>query len=91
VPAGLCQTAQDRCDHDPQLAALDWMTEVVGTKIGQWPVIEFPAKLSATPAYAGGPIDRGAPCYGEHNVGILTGLLGYSQSEVYDLAREGVL
>ena len=23
VPAGVCQTAEDRCDHDPQLAALD--------------------------------------------------------------------
>jgi crotonobetainyl-CoA:carnitine CoA-transferase CaiB-like acyl-CoA transferase len=91
VPAGLCQTAEDRCDHDPQLAALDWMTEVVGTKIGRWPVIEFPAKLSATPAYAGGPIDRGAPCYGEDNVSILTELLGYSEGEVHDLAREGVL
>ena len=22
VPAGVCQTAEDRCDHDPQLAAL---------------------------------------------------------------------
>jgi crotonobetainyl-CoA:carnitine CoA-transferase CaiB-like acyl-CoA transferase len=91
VPAGLCQTAEDRCDHDPQLAALDWMTEVVGTKIGRWPVVELPAKLSATPAYAGGPIDRGAPCYGEDNVSILTELLGYSETEVHDLAREGVL
>ncbi len=54
-------------------------------------VIEFPAKLSATPAYAGGPIDRGAPGYGEDNVGILTELLGYSEGEVHDLAREGVL
>ena len=27
VPAGVCQTAEDRCDHDPQLAALKWLTE----------------------------------------------------------------
>ena len=26
VPAGVCQTAEDRCDHDPQLAALEWLT-----------------------------------------------------------------
>ena len=26
VPAGVCQTAEDRCDHDPQLAALNWLT-----------------------------------------------------------------
>jgi crotonobetainyl-CoA:carnitine CoA-transferase CaiB-like acyl-CoA transferase len=91
VPAGVCQTAQDRCDHDPQLAALDWLTEVRGTKIGRWPVPEFPVKLSRTPAYAGGPIDRGAPCYGEDNVHILTTLLGYSPAEVERLAEEGVI
>lgn len=91
VPAGLCQTAEDRCDHDPQLAALDWLTEVTGTKIGRWPVNEIPAKLSATPAYAGGPIDRGAPGYGEDNVAILTELLGYTEGQVHDLAAEGVL
>ena len=34
VPAGVCQTAADRCDRDPQLAALHWLTEVTGTKIG---------------------------------------------------------
>jgi hypothetical protein len=37
VPADVCQTAEDRCDHDPQLAALKWLTEVTGTKIGRWP------------------------------------------------------
>ncbi|MGZ8269399.1 MAG: CaiB/BaiF CoA transferase family protein, partial [Burkholderiales bacterium] len=34
VPAGVCQRTEDRCDHDPQLAALEWLTEVTGTKIG---------------------------------------------------------
>ena len=91
VPAGLCQTAQDRCDHDPQLASLDWMTEVTGTRIGRWPVGELPVKLAATPAYAGGPINRGAPCYGEDNVHILTSLLGFTEAELHDLAAEGVL
>jgi crotonobetainyl-CoA:carnitine CoA-transferase CaiB-like acyl-CoA transferase len=91
VPAGLCQTAEDRYDKDPQLAALDWLTEVTGTKIGRWPVNELPAKLSATPAYAGGPMDRGAPGYGEDNIAILTELLGFSEGQVHDLAAEGVL
>jgi crotonobetainyl-CoA:carnitine CoA-transferase CaiB-like acyl-CoA transferase len=91
VPAGVCQTAEDRCDRDPQLVALDWLTEVEGTKIGRWPVAEFPVKLSATPAYSGGPIDRGAPCYGEDNVHVLTELVGLSASEVERLAAEGVI
>ena len=91
VPAGVCQTAEDRCDHDPQLAALHWLTEVTGSKIGRWPVIEVPARLSETPAYAGGPIDRGAPCYGEDNVHILKNLLGYSDADIERLARENVI
>jgi crotonobetainyl-CoA:carnitine CoA-transferase CaiB-like acyl-CoA transferase len=91
VPAGVCQTGEDRCDHDPQLAALNWLTEVYGTKLGEWPVAELPFKLSATPAHAGGPTNRGAPCYGEDNISILGRLLGISEHEVKRLAEEGVI
>ncbi|PTM43420.1 CoA transferase [Bosea sp. 124] len=91
VAAGVCQTAGDRCDSDPQLAALEWMTEVNGLKIGRWPVGEYPIKLSRTPSYAGGPIDRGAPCYGEDNAYILREYLGYSESEIEDLVQQGIL
>ncbi|MBE0624057.1 MAG: CoA transferase [Burkholderiales bacterium] len=91
VPAGVCQTAQDRCEHDPQLAALDWLTEVSGTKIGRWPVPELPMKLSATPAYIGGPIDRGAPCYGEDNEYVLGELLGYSTRDIAGLVEDSVI
>ena len=91
VPAGVCQTAEDRCDRDPQLAALQWMTEVTGTKIGTWPVPELPMKLSATPAHIGGPINRGAPGYGEDNVHVLSTLMGMSQDEIATLARENVI
>lgn len=91
VPAGVCQTAEDRCDHDPQLAALEWLTEVTGTKIGRWPVPELPMKLSATPAYIGGPIDRGAPCYGEDNEFVLGELLGYSTQTIAKFSEDGVI
>lgn len=91
VPAGVCQTAADRYDHDPQLRELNWLTEVTGSKIGQWPVVEFPVKMSATPAYAGGVIDRGAPCYGEDNEHVLSQMLGYSASEIQDLIAQGVI
>ncbi len=91
VPAGVCQTAADRYDTDPQLKELEWLTEVTGTKIGRWPVNEFPVKMSATPAYAGGVIDRGAPGYGEDNVHVLKKMLGYSDSEIQDLTDQGVL
>lgn len=91
VPAGVCQNAEDRCDSDPQLAALQWMTEVTGSKIGRWPVVELPAKMSLTPSYAGGPVDRGAPCYGEDNHHILSELLGFSDADIEMLARDEVI
>jgi crotonobetainyl-CoA:carnitine CoA-transferase CaiB-like acyl-CoA transferase len=91
VPAGVCQTAEDRCDRDPQLASLAWLTEVTGTKIGRWPVAEVPVKMSESPAYIGGRLDRGAPCYGEDNDYVYGELLGMSPQEIKDLAAEGVI
>jgi crotonobetainyl-CoA:carnitine CoA-transferase CaiB-like acyl-CoA transferase len=91
VPAGVCQTAEDRCDHDPQLAALKWLTEVTGTKIGRWPLAEVPIKMSESPAYIGGRLDRGAPCYGEDNAYVYGELLGMSSQEIKALADEGVI
>ena len=91
VPAGVCQNAQDRCETDPQLAHLNWLTEVTGTKIGRWPVAEVPVKLSETPAHIGGVIDRGAPCYGEDNEWVLGELLGMGSREIAELAEDGVI
>jgi crotonobetainyl-CoA:carnitine CoA-transferase CaiB-like acyl-CoA transferase len=91
VPAGVCQNAEDRCDRDPQLRHLQWLTEVTGTKIGRWPVYALPMKFTKTPAYIGGPIDRGAPCYGEDNMWLLTELLGMTPSQVERLAEENVI
>jgi crotonobetainyl-CoA:carnitine CoA-transferase CaiB-like acyl-CoA transferase len=48
-------------------------------------------KLSATPAYIGGPIDRGAPCYGEDNEYVLGELLGYSTGEIGKFSEDGVI
>ncbi len=91
APAGMCQTAGERCDRDPQLRALNWMTEIAGSKIGRWPVPEFPVKLSRTPAYAGGLIVHCAPCYGEDNAWILGTMLGYSATDIERLAEGGVI
>jgi crotonobetainyl-CoA:carnitine CoA-transferase CaiB-like acyl-CoA transferase len=91
VPAGVCQTAEDRCDHDPQLRHLGWLTELTGTKIGRWPLAEVPVRMSRTPPYLGGRVDRAAPLYGEDNAAILTGLLGLTEEEVAELTEQGVL
>jgi crotonobetainyl-CoA:carnitine CoA-transferase CaiB-like acyl-CoA transferase len=91
VAAGVCQTAEDRVEQDPQLAAIDWLTEVTGTKIGRWPVAELPMKFSRDTAHIGGVTNRGAPMYGEDNVYVLRDLLGYSDADIRKLAEEDVI
>ncbi|MXX80344.1 MAG: CoA transferase [Chloroflexi bacterium] len=91
IAAGVCQDAQDRLEVDPQLAHLDWLTEVEHSEMGAWPTKEVPVKWSHTPPFMGGPIDRGAPCYGEDNHYVLGELLGMSTSEISRLADDGVI
>jgi len=67
------------------------LTEVTGTKIGRWPLAEVPIKMSESPAYIGGRIGRGAPCYGEDNEYVYGELLGMSSGEIKALAEEGVI
>ena len=92
VPAGVCQNAEDRCDNDPQLRHLNWLTEVTGTKIGTWPVYELPMKLSARPR----PISAARSTAARRATArtimwVLTELLGRTPSEVERLAEEGVI
>ncbi len=91
IAAGVCQDAQDRVEADPQLAHLNWLTEVEHSEMGAWPTKEVPVKWSETPPFMGGPIDRGAPCYGEDNSYVLGELLGMSTPEISRLADEGVI
>jgi crotonobetainyl-CoA:carnitine CoA-transferase CaiB-like acyl-CoA transferase len=91
VAAGVAQTAQDRCDVDPQLAHLAWLTEVPNDSVGTWPVAEVPFDLDATPPHAGGWIDKGAPVYGEHNYEVYNEVLGLSAAEVDALAEDGII
>jgi crotonobetainyl-CoA:carnitine CoA-transferase CaiB-like acyl-CoA transferase len=91
VAAGVCQTAEDRCDKDPQLRALEWLTEVTGTRIGRWPIGEVPLKLSETPSYIAGPTNRGAPCYAEDNEYVYGELLGMTTGEIGRLMEKGVI
>jgi crotonobetainyl-CoA:carnitine CoA-transferase CaiB-like acyl-CoA transferase len=90
VPAGVCQTAQDRYETDEQLRHLEWLTELTQSEIGTWPVKEFPVHFSETPAYAGGFLDRHGPSYGEDNEYVLGTMLGLSRSQIDELATEGV-
>jgi hypothetical protein len=82
VPAGVCQTAEDRYEHDPQLRHHAWLTELEQSETGKWPVKEVPVKFSETPPYIGGFLDRHGPSYGEDNGFVLRTILGLDQDEI---------
>jgi crotonobetainyl-CoA:carnitine CoA-transferase CaiB-like acyl-CoA transferase len=91
VPAGVCQTAEDRYESDPQLAHLDWLVELDQTEIGRWPVKEHPVQFSVTPTYMGGIFDRSGPNYGEDTDWVLTNLLGMTAEEIFELRQLDVV
>ena len=87
VPAGVCQNAEDLCDTDPQLKHLEWRVELDQTEIGRWPIREHPVKMSETPAYIGGRLNRSGPNYGEDNEYVFGELLHRSEEEIDLLAN----
>ncbi len=91
VPAGVCQTARDRVERDPQLAHDGFLVPLTSREVGSWPVRQFPIQLSETPSRAGGPLGRGFPCYAEDNDHVYGELLGLSESERRVLAEQDVI
>jgi crotonobetainyl-CoA:carnitine CoA-transferase CaiB-like acyl-CoA transferase len=90
VPAGVCQTAEDRYERDPQLKHLEWLVELNQSEIGTWPVKEVPVKFSETPPYIGGILNRHGPTYGEDNDHVLRTILGLSEDQTAQLVKDGV-
>ncbi len=91
IPAGVCQTIQERFDRDPQLAHLGWLTDLPHSEIGTYGIRSFHSSLSLTPGHPGGVTERGAPCYGEDNDYVYGTLLGMSESEIEKLKAEDVI
>jgi crotonobetainyl-CoA:carnitine CoA-transferase CaiB-like acyl-CoA transferase len=91
VSAGVCQTAQDRYENDPQLRHDNWMVELAQTEIGTWPIKDHPVSFSETPAYVGGQVNRAGPNYGEDTDRILSDLLGLSQERIDELRESGAI
>jgi crotonobetainyl-CoA:carnitine CoA-transferase CaiB-like acyl-CoA transferase len=89
-PAGVCQTAQDRCEADPQLAHLGWLEELPQSEIGTWPVRTLPVAFSETPSCIGGFVGRSGPSYGEDNFSFYSKQLGLTTAEIDELLRIGV-
>jgi crotonobetainyl-CoA:carnitine CoA-transferase CaiB-like acyl-CoA transferase len=91
VAAGVCQSAQDRTEADPQLAYDEWRVELPQKTIGVWPVKEVPAVLSETPGDIGGHLGRSGPDYGEHTEEVLSRVLGMSSEEIARLREIDVV
>lgn len=91
VAAGVCQSAEDRIEKDPQLRHLGWTTELVQSELGSWPAKSTPVRFSESPAYMGGIRDRHGPNYGEDNQYVYEELLGLSPDEISALAEAGVI
>ncbi|MGH7963332.1 MAG: CaiB/BaiF CoA transferase family protein, partial [Candidatus Binatia bacterium] len=81
VPAGVCQTAQDRIERDPQLKHLQWLIPLPHSEIGTWPVKDVPFHFTNATVNQGGPIARAAPCYGEDNEYVYGELLHLTKVE----------
>lgn len=91
VPAGVCQNAPDRVDRDPQLKHDQWMIPLTNTEVGEWPIRQFPVKLSETVTRPGGTIGRGHPNYAEDSDFVYREILGIPQSDLKTLAEENVI
>lgn len=91
VPAGVCQTAEDRLERDPQLRADDFVVPLDNSEVGTWPVRQFPIKMAASPVRAGGRLGRGYPCYAEDNDYVYRDILGLSDSDIAGLEEQGVI
>ncbi len=91
VPAGVCQTAQDRVEDDPQLRHLEWLVELPQTEVGTWPVKEMATKYSETPSFIGGITGRSGPNYAEDTEYVLGNILGLSNEEIRKMVDLGVV
>jgi crotonobetainyl-CoA:carnitine CoA-transferase CaiB-like acyl-CoA transferase len=91
VRAGVCQTGEDKFEHDAQLRERGFYVELEHSEMGRWPVEDLPFTMSATPVRAGRPTDRGAPCYGEDTDEVLRDVLGLSPDAVAELEQQGVI
>jgi len=72
---------------DPHLIDRGMFVEVTHPKTGTIKTTNFPTKFSESP----GEVRSAAPLLGQNNSEILTTLLGYTEEQVQQLEREGVI
>ena len=86
VPCSIVPSFDQVC-NDAQLLSRDMIIEVEQLVSGPVKVPGSVFKLSKTP----GNVRFSAPFLGEHNTDIYSGVLGYTEQEMNDLANEGII
>ena len=79
------QSAEDRVEHDPQLRARGFYTELDHPLLGRYKIQGIPFQLSQAPA----EISRPAPLIGQHTREVLAELLGFSLQDIRDGYADG--
>jgi crotonobetainyl-CoA:carnitine CoA-transferase CaiB-like acyl-CoA transferase len=72
---------------DPHFKHRKVLAEVEHPKLGKIKLLNTPFKFSETPA----EVRAGPPLWGEHTREILSNILGYSESKISHLLKEGVI
>jgi crotonobetainyl-CoA:carnitine CoA-transferase CaiB-like acyl-CoA transferase len=86
VPCSIVPSFDQVC-NDAQLLSRDMIIEVEQLVSGMVKVPGSVFKLSKTP----GDVRLSAPFLGEHNTDVYSGVLGYTEQEINDLASEGII
>jgi crotonobetainyl-CoA:carnitine CoA-transferase CaiB-like acyl-CoA transferase len=73
--------------NDPHLIERDMFTEVEHPRAGTINVTNFPVKFSETP----GEVRTATPLLGQHNEEILSKVLGYTEEQIKELEKAGVI
>ncbi len=84
IPAGIVKTNKELFE-DPQLEHRGYFQHIEHSEIGKCYQQGWPIVLSESPVHI-----KPAPCLGEHNEYICTGILGLSDEEFIDLLNDGV-
>jgi crotonobetainyl-CoA:carnitine CoA-transferase CaiB-like acyl-CoA transferase len=87
IPAAAVQTPEERIERDPSTGGFGLWPTVTHSKMGEVRVDGLPVHFSETDWQ----MSRGGPCLGEHTQEVLTRLLGFTEGDVAELRKEGVI
>ncbi|MBV1877986.1 MAG: CoA transferase [Pseudomonadales bacterium] len=86
IAATACLDARELVEN-PQMLEREFMVSMPHPEVGPRTVAGIPGRYSAMPPYLYNP----APCFGEHNQEILTGLLGLNDDEIKALKKQKIV